>query len=107
MLITSIFGLVANLASLLILQFCGKIKNADGEEVSMMGQINSTYKPHGGHDHGPDGTCNHGHDHGPPKKKLPSQQLNLNASNLRNSDTENVRKSLRKSTASVRSSMAP
>lgn len=37
MLITSIFGLVANLASLLILQFCGTIKNADGEKVSMMG----------------------------------------------------------------------
>lgn len=26
-----------------------------------MGSINSTYKPHGGHDHGPDGKCSHGH----------------------------------------------
>lgn len=37
MLYTSIFGLAANLTSLLILQFCGNIKNEKGESVSMMG----------------------------------------------------------------------
>lgn len=37
MLYTSIFGLAANLTSLLIMQYCGNIKNEKGESVSMMG----------------------------------------------------------------------